>query len=190
MGEADRFLEARFYSEVMAFRGEGNLINDENKVDGSAVLLYNGSLAVEGNEVWKPKNFAYYRDASLLVDSDIQTESITCNWDAWSNYWHFISFPYNLKMSEIKLTSSDTRFVVREYDSKSRADKGVGESWRQLSDSETLKANTGYIIQFNSNDGLPDGFTTQTGDMKALLNRASVAIPLNTYASDNAMNAN
>ena len=190
MGEADRFLEARFYSEVMAFRGEGNLINDENKVDGSAVLLYNGSLAVEGNEVWKPKNFAYYRDASLLVDSDIQTESITCNWDAWSNYWHFISFPYNLKMSEIKLTSSDTRFVVREYDSKSRADKGVGESWRQHSDSEPLKAYTGYIIQFNSNDGLPDGFTTKTGDMKALLNRAGVTIPLNTYASDNAMNAN
>ena len=37
---------------------------------------------------------------------------------------------------------------------------------------------------------MADGFTTQTGDMKALLNRASVAIPLNTYASDNAMNAN
>ena len=44
MGEADRFLEARFYSEVMAFRGEGNLINDENKVDGSAVLLSVGNF--------------------------------------------------------------------------------------------------------------------------------------------------
>lgn len=190
MGEADRSLEARFYSEVMTFHGEGNLINDENKVDGSAVLLYNGSLTVEGNEIWKPKSFAYYRDASLLVDSDIQTEEISFNWDAWSGYWHFVSFPYDLKMSEIKLTSSDTRFVVRGYDGKSRADKGVGESWRQLSDSETLKANTGYIIQFNSNDGLPDAFTTKTGDMKALFNRASVTIPLNTYASDNAMNAN
>lgn len=190
MGETDRFLEARFYSEVMAFRGEGNLINDENKVDGSAVLLYNGSLTVEGNEVWKPKSFAYYRDASLLVNSDIQTEAISFNWDAWSGYWHFVSFPYDLKMSEIKLTSSDARFVVREYDGKSRADKGVGESWRQLSDSETLKANTGYIIQFNSGDGMADGFTTKTGDMKALFNRVSVTIPLNTYASDNAMNAN
>ena len=81
-------------------------------------------MTVEGNEVWKPKNFAYYRDASLLVDSDIQTESITCNWDAWSNYWHFISFPYNLKMSEIKLTSSDARFVVREYDGREWASRG------------------------------------------------------------------
>lgn len=190
MGETDRFLEARFYSEVMAFRGEGNLINDENKVDGSAVLLYNGSLTVEGNEVWKPKNFAYYRDASLLVDSDIQTESITCNWDTWSNYWHFVSFPYDLKMSEIKLTSSDARLVVREYDGKSRADKGVGASWRQLSDLETLKANTGYIIQFNSGDGMADAFTTKTGDMKALFNRESVTTLLNTYASANIMDAN
>lgn len=83
----------------------------------------------------KLKSFAYYRDASLLVNSDIQADEITCNWDTWSNYWHFVSFPYDLKMSEIKLTSSDARFVVREYDGKSRADKGVGESWRQLSDS-------------------------------------------------------
>ena len=37
---------------------------------------------------------------------------------------------------------------------------------------------------------MADGFTTKTGDMKALLSRASVTIPLNTYASDNAMNAN
>lgn len=190
MGEADRSLEARFYSEIMTFDGGDYTVNDQNKVDGPAVLLRSGSLTVEGNEVWKPKSFAYYQGASMLVDSEIQTEAISFNWNAWSNYWHFVSFPYDLKMSEIKLTSSDARFVVREYDGKSRADKGVGESWRQLSDSETLKANKGYIIQFNSNDGLPDAFTTKTGDMKALFNRASVTIPLNTYASDNAMNAN
>lgn len=190
MGETDRSLEARFYGELMVFDGGDNLVNDLNKVDGPAVILYYGSLTVEGNETWKPKSFAYYRDASLLVDSDIQTEEISFNWDAWSGYWHFVSFPYDLKMSEIKLTSSDARFVVREYDGKARADKGVGESWRQLSDAETLKANKGYIIQFNSGDTMADGFTTNTGDMKALLNRAGVTIPLNTYASDNAMNAN
>lgn len=190
MGEADRSLEARFYSEIMTFDGEDYVMSDQNKVDGPAVLLHSGSLTVEGNEVWKPKSFAYYQGASLLVDSEIQTEAISFNWDVWSNYWHFVSFPYDLKMSEIKLTSSDARFVVREYDGKSRADKGVGASWRQLSDSETLKANTGYIIQFNSGDGMADAFTTKTGDMKALLNRASVTIPLNTYASANVMDAN
>jgi len=190
MGEADRSLEARFYSEIMTFNGGDYVMSDQNKVDGPAVLLRSGSLTVEGNEVWKPKSFAYSQGASLLVDAEIQTEAISFNWDAWSNYWYFVSFPYDLKMSEIKLTSSDARFVVREYDGKARADKGVGESWRQLSDAETLKANTGYIIQFNSNDGMADAFTTKTGDMKALLNRASVTIPLNTYASDNAMNAN
>ena len=191
VGMVDRSLEARFFDDgLMVVNGGNVIVNDQNKVDGPAVILHHGSLTVEGNEIWKPKSFAYYRDASLLVDSDIQTEEISFNWDAWSGYWHFVSFPYDLKMSEIKLTSSDTRFVVREYDGKSRADKGVGESWRQLSDSEILKANKGYIIQFNSNDGLPDAFTTKTGDMKALFNRASVTIPLNTYASDNAMNAN
>lgn len=190
VGMVDRSLEARFFDDGLMVVNGDVIVNDQNKVDGPAVILYSGSLTVEGNEVWEPKSFAYYRDASLLVNSDIQTEEISFNWDAWSGYWHFVSFPYDLKMSEIKLTSSDARFVVREYDGKSRADKGVGESWRQLSDAETLKANTGYIIQFNSGDGMADGFTTKTGDMKALLNRASVTIPLNTYASDNAMNAN
>ena len=191
VGMVDRSLEARFFDDgLMVVNGGNVIVNDQNKVDGPAVILHHGSLTVEGNEIWKPKSFAYYRDASLLVDAEIQTEAISFNWNARSNYWHFVSFPYDLKMSEIKLTSSDARFVVREYDGKSRADKGVGESWRQLCDSETLKANKGYIIQFNSDDTMADGFTTQTGDMKALLNRASVAIPLNTYASDNAMNAN
>ena len=190
VGMVDRSLEARFFDDGLMVVNGDVIVNDQNKVDGPAVILYSGSLTVEGNEVWEPKSFAYYRDASLLVNSDIQTEEISFNWDAWSGYWHFVSFPYDLKMSEIKLTSSDARFVVREYDGKSRADKGVGESWRQLSDAETLKANAGYIIQFNSGDGMADGFTTKTGDMKALLNRASVTIPLNTYASDNAMNAN
>lgn len=191
VGMVDRSLEARFFDDgLMVVNGGNVIVNDQNKVDGPAVILHHGSLTVEGNEIWKPKSFAYYRDASLLVDAEIQTEAISFNWNARSNYWHFVSFPYDLKMSEIKLTSSDARFVVREYDGKSRADKGVGESWRQLCDSETLKANKGYIIQFNSDDTMADGFTTQTGDMKALLNRASVAIPLNTYASDNVMNAN
>lgn len=190
VGMVDRSLEARFFDDGLMVVNGDVIVNDQNKVDGPAVILYSGSLTVEGNEVWEPKSFAYYRDASLLVNSDIQTEEISFNWDAWSGYWHFVSFPYDLKMSEIKLTSSDARFVVREYDGKSRADKGVGESWRQLSDAETLKANTGYIIQFNSGDGMADGFTTKTGDMKALFNRAGVMIPLNTYASDNAMNAN
>lgn len=190
MGEEARSLEARFYRELMVFDGGYNLVNDQNKVDGPSVILHGGNLAVEGKEVWKPRNLSFYRGASLLVDSDIQTEEISFNWDTWSGDWYFVSFPYDLKISEIKLTSSDARMVVREYDGKSRAGKGVGSSWRQLSSSDMLRANTGYIIQFNSGDGMADAFTTKTGDMKALLNRASVTIPLNTYASANVMDAN
>ena len=156
-GSKDRMIMHRLIDSELSIH-ENVTFTDGMKVEGIAVLLRFGSLTVEGNEAWKLKSFAYYRDASLLVNSDIQADEITCNWDTWSNYWHFVSFPYDLKMSEIKLTSSDARFVVREYDGKSRADKGVGESWRQLSDSETLKANTGYIIQFNSNDGLPHSY--------------------------------
>lgn len=191
MGKTDRSLEARFYNELMVFEDwRDHLINDQNKVDGPAVILRRGNLTVEGNEVWKPKSFAFYRGASLLVNSDIQTEEISFNWDTYSSQWYFVSFPYDLKMSEIKLTSSDARLVVREYDGKSRADKGVGASWRQLSDSEILKANKGYIIQFNSGDGMPDAFTTKTGDMKALFNRANVTILLSSHASSSAMDAN
>lgn len=189
MGTEDRSLEARFYHEVMDIYGD-NILNDQNKVDGPAVILRDGNLTVEGDQPWKPKSFAYYRDASLLVDSDIQTEEITCNWNTLGGYWYFVSFPYDLKMSEIKLTDSETRFVVREYDGQARANNGAGASWRQLSDSETLKANKGYIIQFNCSDEVADGFTTKTGNMKALFNRTSVTIPLNTYTSANAMDAN
>ena len=192
MGETDRSLEARFYNELMVFDDwKDHLINDQNKVDGPAVILHSGNLTVKGEEIWRPKSFAFYRGTSLLVNSDIQTGEISFNWDTWGGDWYFVSFPYDLKMSEIKFSNSDdARLVVREYDGKSRADKGVGASWRQLSDSETLKANTGYIIQFNSGDGMADAFTSKTGDMKALFNRESVTTLLNTYASANIMDAN
>ena len=70
VGMVDRSLEARFFDDgLMVVNGGNVIVNDQNKVDGPAVILHHGSLTVEGNEIWKPKSFAYYRDASLLVDA-------------------------------------------------------------------------------------------------------------------------
>lgn len=192
MGDSDRKIEARFYHDFMVFENGSNVISDANKVDMPEVVLLNGDLTVEGTQPWKPKSFSYYRDASLVVNSDINTDDIRCNWSTSSGYWHFVSFPYDLKMSEIMLTSSEAMMAVREYDGKSRADNGVGTSWKQLSKNDVLKANKGYIIQFETDDyyGNYSAFTTKTGDMKALFNRNSVIIPLNTYASKLELDAN
>lgn len=71
VGMVDRSLEARFFDDgLMVVNGGNVIVNDQNKVDGPAVILHHGSLTVEGNEIWKPKSFAYYRDASLLVDAE------------------------------------------------------------------------------------------------------------------------
>lgn len=191
MGDTDRNIEARFYGDYLVIEKGSEVISDANKVDGPKVVLLNGDLTVEGTMPWKPKSFAYYRGASLVVNSDIKTDDITCNWEVVSSgRWYFISFPYDLKMSEIKLTSSETMIAIREYDGMSRADNGAGASWKQLSKEDVLKANNGYIIQFANYNYEGGAFTTKTGDMKALFNRGSVTIPLNTYASKLDLDAN
>ena len=79
---------------------------------------------------WETEELCLLPDASLLVDAEIQTEAISLLIGTLGvTIGTFVSFPYDLKMSEIKL-SSDARFVVLEYDGKSVPIR-EGESWRQ-----------------------------------------------------------
>ena len=53
VGMVDRSLEARFFDDgLMVVNGGNVIVNDQNKVDGPAVILHHGSLTVEGNEIW------------------------------------------------------------------------------------------------------------------------------------------
>ena len=164
-------------------------IEDINKVDDINLILYYGSrLHVTGEKEWQLDNFSYYQGASLLNESPITANNINYTVNGYDN-WQFISLPYDIKLSEIKLgeNSSDAQFVVRYYDGATRASNGMGSSWKQLSGNDVLKANQGYIFRANSYSDF--SFDTETG-MDAMFNKENVTINLETHASSSPLNAN
>ena len=189
MGDTDRSIEARFSKDGYGIEGWSETVADPDKADGQTVMLwpYNSSLWVTGELDWNLKKFTYSRGASLLVESPITAEQINVQASMSGNQWYFISFPYDLKFSDIVL-EQDHQFVVREYDGAARAANGMGASWRQLSTDATMKANKGYIIQFAQSSGF-DSYNAASG-MEALFNRQAVTIDLPAHTSTVPADAN
>ena len=189
MGDTDRSIEARFSKDGYGIEGWSETVADPDKADGQTVMLwpYNSSLWVTGELDWNLKKFTYSRGASLLVESPITAEQINVQASMSGNQWYFISFPYDLKFSDIVL-EQDHQFVVREYDGTARAANGMGASWRQLSTDATMKANKGYIIQFAQSSGF-DSYNAASG-MEALFNRQAVTIDLPAHPSTVSADAN
>ena len=71
------------------------------------------------------------------------------------NKWHWISLPYNVKISEIKGGDFGTDFMIQEYDTEARSKwtsniASENESaWRWMEKDETLMAGRGYILAVN-----------------------------------------
>lgn len=189
MGDTDRSIEARFSKDGYGIEGWSETVADPDKADGQTVMLwpYNSSLWVKGDLAWNLKELTYSREGSLLVESPVTAEQINVQASVSGNRWYFISFPYDLKLSEITL-KRDCQFVVREYDGAARAANGMGASWRQLSTDATMKANKGYIIQFAQSSGF-DSYNAASG-MEALFNRQAVTIDLPAHPSTVSADAN
>lgn len=178
-GSKERWIRPRFEGKTVTY--SNTTITDANKVDGQDVTLYSG-VTVSGSTTWKPSSVALRRGASVLIDSPIETSTITLeDWDLQYG-WRYIALPYDLLVSEIVPygESSNIQFVVRYYDGAARAQNGIGSSWKQLKNTDKLEANKGYIIQSNTWGGFK--YNTSTG-MDQLLNYSSVTVPLQKYTS-------
>ena len=73
-----------------------------SKYDGQNVRVwYNARLTIQGDNTWKPNKFMFDRNASILVESPVEAQSVNMYWERYSSNWQFISFPYDLKVSDI-----------------------------------------------------------------------------------------
>lgn len=72
------------------------------------------------------------------------------------NKWHWISLPYNVKISEIEGGVFGTDFIIQEYDTEARAkwENNIAaenkSAWRMMEVGETLLAGKGYILAVNN----------------------------------------
>ena len=67
-------------------------------------------------------------------------------------FWKFITLPFNAKMQNVTLVSSDgvpPTFLIYEYSGAKRALGETGSTWQRLSDDATMQAGKGYILGAN-----------------------------------------
>ena len=89
-------------------------------------------------------------DATMTADSVRVAMSLSnYNYDGNRSQWYFLSFPFDVKISDIA-TNSD--WVVRRYDSKARANGNYSSTWVTVPYNGTLYAGQGYIWSSSGGD--------------------------------------
>lgn len=98
----------------------------------------------------------------LIVNGEMRAEDVTIHLMNYRDRWQFISFPFDVKMSDIVPDDEATQWVIREYDGKARAEARMDETWLNLSADDVLKAGRGYIMHcYNTNGNYRIDFTVK-----------------------------
>ena len=83
----------------------------------------------------------------LIVKGEMRAENVTINlWNA-TNRWQFVSFPFDVKVSDIVPADSTTSWVIRGHSGAERAAGNAAAVWQNLSADDVLQAGKGYIMQ-------------------------------------------
>lgn len=137
----------------------GNLtISGRSKLavnDFSMVLSPFTKYIYEGGyyDYYSNESYRYLRPTSLIVKGEMRAENVTINlWNA-TNRWQFVSFPFDVKVSDIVPVDSTTSWVIRGHSGAERAAGNAAAVWQNLSADDVLQASKGYIMQcFKPND--------------------------------------
>ncbi len=136
----------------------GNLtISGRSKLavnDFSMVLAPYAKYAYEGGGYNYYNDYRYLRPTSLIVKGEMRAENVTINlWNA-TERWQFVSFPFDVKVSDIVPVDSTTSWVIRSHSGAERAAGNTAAVWQNLSADDVLQAGKGYIMQcYKPNDG-------------------------------------
>lgn len=128
----------------------GNLtISGRSKLavnDFSMVLSPYAKYSYKQNYYYN-ENYRHLRPTSLIVKGEMRAENVTINlWNA-TNRWQFVSFPFDVKVSDIVPVDSTTSWVIRSHSGAERAAGNAAAVWQNLSADDVLQAGKGYIMQ-------------------------------------------
>lgn len=135
----------------------GNLtISGRSKLavnDFSMVLSPYAKYYYKGGDHYYNNDYRYLRPTCLIVKGEMRAENVTINlWNA-TNRWQFVSFPFDVKVSDIVPVDSTTSWVIRGHSGAERAAGNAAAVWQNLSADDVLQAGKGYIMQcYKPND--------------------------------------
>ncbi len=135
--------------------------------------------------------YSHHHSTVLLTNSPMQAETVTNQFGFRDNEWHFISLPYNAKVSDIK-PGGGVSWVIRKYSGANRA-AGLNDStWLNLTEDSVMHAGEGYIIMCD-HESDPHSlmwFYAQDDDKKnAIFATEAVDVPLQKHVAEFAHNS-
>ena len=138
-----------------------------------------------------------YRTTLINNAENMRADSVLCSISFEKNRWHFISFQYDVQMSDIYGLNS-TDFVIRKYNSYNRAmGDGTTSNWETVPADGVLEAGKGYIIQAANNTTNVNGNSRlavvrfpsrNTVTKNKLFTSNNVIVPLEEYPAEFAHN--
>lgn len=149
-------------------------------------------------------DITYQKIPTLINYADkMRADNVTANLylqnQGYSGRWHFISLPFDVKVSEI-VPSDNTYWVIRRYDSAARAAGETTATWVNLTADDIMEAGKGYIISAVRqeenvtrgmySDNIPC-FTFTSGNSVTknnLFRPTDIIVPLSEYSAEFAHN--
>ncbi len=124
-----------------------------------------GKLTVNGSEMFSTGNFEllWYPFAtrslanrekiwgdtysSLVNNGHLRADNVTVNLSLYTDCWEFISFPFDVRVGDIRYRFPDVPLVIYGYDTQKRAEGKMSETWVRMTADSILHAGHGYIFQ-------------------------------------------
>lgn len=156
-----------------------------SRIDGcpNIDIRDNGGLIVKGDAIQNAGDIHVSGSGTIIANGNVDASKFHIDIDVTSNYWYFLSFPFDVKLSDI---AAPGQFVFRKYDGATRASQGAG-GWKDLDASDKwLHRGTGYIFQSAESGKLTLPVVKEKfGKLEA----EDVQETLGTFASNNEQNA-
>ena len=129
------------YQTVMKISNYSDVNSDYN-TPSSLNLRGEGKLSLSNFELQGVDYMGNAKWSMLLNDAEIEADIVSLNLGTNSGYWYFLSFPFDVKVSDIV---TDGEWVIRKYDGDARAKGYYSDTWVTVPYDSVLRAGQGYI---------------------------------------------
>ena len=119
------------------------------KVSGTSMLsLGRFAMTYDPNTYYNyftSTNYPSYN--ALVADAPMRADSVRVTMYNRPNTWTFLSFPFDVKVSDIVSLFEGSSWVIRKYSGADRAAGNMAETWQNMTADSVLQAGVGYIWQ-------------------------------------------
>lgn len=171
---------------------EGLVANPDVRVNEN--LVFNVETPLNANDFYLnvlPSKDAWDKSntTTLIVTAESSAKTATVRMRLDENRWNFISFPFDVRISDIQ-APGNTLWVVRKYSGENRAALKSESTWLNLEENEILQAGKGYILHFKEGENFSGKeedryvFAFPSCDKASgLVAGGDVTVPLQIYSS-------